>query len=249
MSNFAFKNVGVIFNRELQSYFATPVAYVFIVIFLVLSGAMTFNMGGFYERGQADLAPFFNFHPWLYLFLVPAISMRLWAEERKSGNIELLLTLPITMAEAVVGKFLAAWLFTGIALVLTFPLWISVNYLGDPDNGVILAAYIGSMLMAGGFLAIGACISATTKNQVIAFIISVVICFAFLLSGFSIVLDFFRAWAPQMVVDAIASLSFLTHFSSISKGVIDLRDIIYFISLIAFWLYANTVVIELKKAS
>ncbi|MBT5098213.1 ABC transporter permease subunit [Gammaproteobacteria bacterium] len=242
-------NIAIILRRELSAYFATPVAYVFIVIFLVLSGALTFHLGGFYERGQADLAPFFNFHPWLYLFLVPAISMRLWAEERKSGNIELLLTLPITMAEAVVGKFLAAWLFTGIALVLTFPLWISVNYLGDPDNGVILAAYIGSMLMAGGFLAIGACISATTKNQVIAFIISVVICFAFLLSGFSIVLDFFRAWAPQMVVDAIASLSFLTHFSSISKGVIDLRDIIYFISLIAFWLYANTVVIELKKAS
>ena len=242
-------NIAIILRRELIAYFATPVAYVFIVIFLVLSGALTFHLGGFYERGQADLAPFFNFHPWLYLFLVPAISMRLWAEERKSGNIELLLTLPITMAEAVVGKFLAAWLFTGIALVLTFPLWISVNYLGDPDNGVILAAYIGSMLMAGGFLAIGACISATTKNQVIAFIISVVICFAFLLSGFSIVLDFFRAWAPQMVVDAIASLSFLTHFSSISKGVIDLRDIIYFISLIAFWLYANTVVIELKKAS
>ena len=243
------KNIAIILRRELSAYFATPVAYVFIVIFLVLSGALTFHLGGFYERGQADLAPFFNFHPWLYLFLVPAISMRLWAEERKSGNIELLLTLPITMAEAVVGKFLAAWLFTGIALALTFPLWISVNYLGDQDNGVILAAYIGSLLMAGGFLAIGACISATTKNQVIAFIISVVICFAFLLSGFSIVLDFFRAWAPQMVVDAIASLSFLTHFSSISKGVIDLRDIIYFISLIAFWLYANTVVIELKKAS
>ena len=243
------KNIAIILRRELSAYFATPVAYVFIVIFLVLSGALTFHLGGFYERGQADLAPFFNFHQWLYLFLVPAISMRLWAEERKSGNIELLLTLPITMAEAVVGKFLAAWLFTGIALALTFPLWISVNYLGDPDNGVILAAYIGSLLMAGGFLAIGACISATTKNQVIAFIISVVICFAFLLSGFSIVLDFFRAWAPQMVVDAIASLSFLTHFSSISKGVIDLRDIIYFISLIAFWLYANTVVIELKKAS
>jgi len=243
------KNIAIILRRELSAYFATPVAYVFIVIFLVLSGALTFHLGGFYERGQADLAPFFNFHPWLYLFLVPAISMRLWAEERKSGNIELLLTLPITMAEAVVGKFLAAWLFTGIALALTFPLWISVNYLGDPDNGVILASYIGSLLMAGGFLAIGACISATTKNQVIAFIISVVICFAFLLSGFSIVLDFFRAWAPQMVVDAIASLSFLTHFSSISKGVIDLRDIIYFISLIAFWLYANTVVIELKKAS
>ena len=243
------RNIGIIFKRELASYFATPVAYVFIVIFLVLSGALTFHLGSFYERGQADLAPFFNFHPWLYLFLVPAISMRLWAEERKSGNIELLLTLPITMLEAVIGKFLAAWLFTGIALFLTFPLWITVNYLGSPDNGVIFAAYIGSLLMAGGFLAIGACISATTKNQVIAFIISVVICFAFLLSGFSIVLDFFRGWAPQYVVDAISSLSFLTHFTSISKGVIDLRDIIYFASLIAVWLYANAVVIEMKKAS
>lgn len=243
------KNIGIIFKRELQGYFATPVAYVFIVIFLVLSGALTFHMGGLYERGQADLAPFFNFHPWLYLFLVPAISMRLWAEERKSGNIELLLTLPITMIEAVIGKFLAAWLFTGIALILTFPLWITVNYLGSPDNGVILAAYIGSLLMAGGFLAIGACISATTKNQVIAFIISVVICFAFLLSGFSIVLDFFRGWAPQIVVDAISSLSFLTHYTSISKGVIDLRDIIYFATLIGCWLYANAVVIEMKKAS
>ena len=243
------KNIRVIFKRELQGYFATPVAYVFIVIFLVLSGALTFNMGNFYERGQADLVPFFNFHPWLYLFLVPAISMRLWAEERKSGNIELLLTLPITMIQAVIGKFLAAWLFTGIALILTFPLWITVNYLGDPDNGVILAAYIGSLLMAGGFLAIGACISATTKNQVIAFIISVVICFAFLLSGFPIVLDFFRGWAPQYVVDAIASLSFLTHYTSISKGVIDLRDVIYFATLIGCWLYANAVVIEIKKAS
>jgi len=243
------RNIAIIFKRELESYFATPVAYVFIVIFLVLSGALTFHMGSFFERGQADLAPFFNFHPWLYLFLVPAISMRLWAEERKSGSIELLLTLPITMIEAVIGKFLAAWLFTAIALMLTFPLWITVNYLGDPDNGVILAAYIGSLLMAGGFLAIGACISATTKNQVIAFIISVVICFAFLLSGFPIVLDFFRGWAPQYIVDAIASLSFLTHYTSISKGVIDLRDIIYFATLIGCWLYANAVVIEMKKAS
>lgn len=243
------KNIGIIFKRELESYFATPVAYVFIVIFLVLSGALTFSLGSFYERGQADLTPFFSFHPWLYLFLVPAISMRLWAEERKSGSIELLLTLPITMIEAVIGKFLAAWLFTAIALVLTFPIWITVNYLGDPDNGVILAAYLGSLLMAGGFLAIGACISATTKNQVIAFIVSVVICFAFLLSGFPIVLDFFRGWAPQYVVDAIASLSFLTHYSSISKGVIDLRDIIYFATLIGCWLYANAVIIEMKKAN
>jgi ABC-2 type transport system permease protein len=175
--------------------------------------------------------------------------MRLWAEERKSGSIELLLTLPITMLEAVIGKFLAAWSFTASALALTFPLWITVNYLGEPDNGVILAAYIGSLLMAGGFLAIGACVSATTKNQVIAFIISVVICFAFLLSGFPIVLDFFRAWAPQVVVDAIASLSFLTHYASISKGVIDLRDLIYFATLIGAWLYANAVIIEMKKGS
>ncbi|MEM7304619.1 MAG: ABC transporter permease subunit [Pseudomonadota bacterium] len=243
------RNVGIIFKRELESYFATPVAYVFIVIFLVLSAALTFHMGNFYERGQADLIPFFGFHPWLYLFLIPAISMRLWAEERKSGTIELLLTLPITMLEAVIGKFLAAWLFAGIALFLTFPMWITVNYLGDPDNGVIFTAYIGSLLMAGGFLAIGACISATTKNQVIAFIVSVVICFAFLLSGFSIVLDFFRGWAPQSVVDAISSLSFLTHYTSLSKGVIDLRDIIYFVTLICFWLYANAVVIEMKKAN
>ena len=243
------RNIGVIFKRELESYFATPVAYVFIVIFLILNGALTFHLGNFYERGQADLSPFFNFHPWLYLFLVPAISMRLWAEERKSGSIELLLTLPISMMEAVIGKFLAAWLFTGMALLLTFPVWITVNYLGNPDNGVIFAAYVGSLLMAGGFLAIGACISATTKNQVIAFIISVVICFAFLLSGFSIVLDFFRGWAPQYVVDAISSLSFLTHYNSISKGVIDLRDIIYFATLIGGWLYANAVVIEMKKAS
>lgn len=243
------RNIGIIFKRELESYFATPVAYVFIVIFLVLSGALTFHMGNFYERGQADLIPFFNFHPWLYLFLVPAISMRLWAEERKSGSIELLLTLPITMIEAVIGKFLAAWLFTAIALFLTFPLWITVNYLGNPDNGVIFATYIGSLLMAGGFLSIGACISATTKNQVIAFVISVVICFAFLLSGSSIVLDFFKGWAPQYIVDAISSLSFLTHYTSISKGVIDLRDIIYFAALIGCWLYANAVVIEMKKAS
>lgn len=243
------RNINVVFKRELASYFATPVAYVFIVIFLVLSGALTFNLGSFFERGQADLAPFFNFHPWLYLFLVPAISMRLWAEERKSGSIELLLTLPISMIEAVIGKFLAAWLFIAIALGLTFPIWITVNYLGDPDNGIIIAAYIGSLLMAGGFLSIGACVSAATKNQVIAFIISVVICFIFLLSGFPIVLDFFRGWAPQYVVDAISSLSFLTHFSSISKGVIDLRDIIYFASLIGFWLYANAVIIEMKKAS
>jgi ABC-2 type transport system permease protein len=240
--------VGIILRRELLSYFATPVAYVFIVIFLVLNGVFTFYLGGFYERGQADLEPFFNYHPWLYLFLVPAVAMRLWAEERKTGSIELLLTLPVTMLQAVLGKFLAAWCFTGLALLLTFPIWISVNYLGDPDNGVILAGYLGSFLMAGGFLAIGSCLSATTRNQVIAFILSVVVCFAFLLSGFPLVLDPFRSWAPAGVVEAIASLSFLTHFESISKGMIDLRDLIYFAMMIGFWLYANALVIDVKKA-
>jgi ABC-2 type transport system permease protein len=240
--------ISTVFRRELQSYFATPVAYVFIVIFLILSSAFTFYLGGFYERGQADLLPFFNFLPWLYLFLVPAVSMRLWSEERKSGTIELLLTLPITMWQAVVGKFLAAWAFIGIGLALTFPLWITVNYLGSPDNGVIIASYFGALLMAGAFLAIGSCISAATRNQVVAFILTVVACFVLVMAGFPLVLDAFRSWAPQGLVDAIAGLSFLTHFASISKGVIDLRDLLYFVLMIGFWLYASAIVIDLKKA-
>jgi ABC-2 type transport system permease protein len=240
--------IKVIATRELKSYFATPLAYVFIVIFLALMGVFTFYLGGFYERGQADLAPFFDFHPWLYLFLIPAIAMRLWAEERKSGNIELLMTLPVTLWQAVVGKFLAAWCFTSVALALTFPIWITVNYLGDPDNGVILAAYIGSLLMAGAFLAIGSCISAANTNQVVAFIITVVICFIFMLSGFPLVLDFFSAWAPQILLDSIAGLSFLTHFNSLSKGVIDLRDVFYFLLVIGAWLYATTIVLDINKA-
>jgi ABC-2 type transport system permease protein len=238
----------VLFKRELSSYFATPIAYVFIIIFLFLSGIFTFELGNFFARGQADLLPFFSFHPWLYLFLIPALAMRLWAEERKSSTIELLLTLPITVTEAVLGKFLAAWVFTAIALMLTFPMWISVNYLGNPDNAVIMAGYIGSLLMAGGFLAIGSCMSALTKNQVIAFIVTAVVCFAFILSGFPVVLDFFSGWAPQIIVETISSFSFLTHFNAISKGVIDLRDIIYFFSLIAFWLFATAILIEMKKA-
>ena len=242
------KQLPVIFKRELASYFATPLAYVFILIFLVLSGVFTFYLGGFYESGQADLAPFFNFHPWLYLFLVPAIAMRLWAEERKSGSIELLMTLPITRTEAVLGKFLAAWVFAGIALLLTFPMIITVNYLGQPDNGAIFTGYLGSWLMAGGFLAIGSCMSALAKNQVIAFILAVVVSFLFIVSGFPLVLDAFSAWAPQMVLDAIASLSFLTRFEAISKGVIDLRDLLYFVTLIAAWLAATAVVVDLKKA-
>jgi len=240
--------VIAVLKRELRSYFATPIAYVFIVIFLMLAGVFTFYFGGFYESGQADLTSFFYWHPWLYLFLVPALSMRLWAEERKSGSIELLMTLPLEVWQAVVGKFLASWLFTGIAIALTFPLWITVNYLGDPDNGVIVAAYIGSFLMAGGFLAVGTCISAATKNQVIAFILSVVACFLLLAAGVEFVQDVFSAWAPQWLVDGLASLSFQTHFDYISKGVIDLRDLVYFALLIGMALYANTIVLELKKA-
>lgn len=237
-----------VMRRELAGYFSTPVAWVFIVIFLVMSGVFTFYIGNFYERGSSDLDPFFQFHPWLYLFLVPAIAMRLWAEERRSGTIELLLTLPITTGQAVLGKFLAAWLFIGIALLLTFPVWITVNYLGDPDNGVIVAGYIGSWLMAGGFLAIGSCMSALTRNQVVAFILSVVVCFVFLLSGLPMVTDLFSAWAPQALLDAVAEFSFLAHFSTISRGVIDLRDLVYFALVIGFWLLANVVVLELRKA-
>ena len=240
--------VKALFRRELHSYFATPVAYVFIVIFLMLMGTFTFYLGGFFERGQADLRPFFNFHPWLYLFLVPAIAMRLWAEERKSGTVELLMTLPISPMQAVLGKFLAAWAFAGIALALTFPIWITVNYLGNPDNGAIVAAYFGSFLMAGGFLAIGSCLSALTRNQVIAFVITVVTCFGFLLAGFPLVLDAFSGWAPQFLVDGIASLSFLTHFADISRGVIDLRDLVYFGLVIGTFLYANVIVLQWRQA-
>jgi ABC-2 type transport system permease protein len=237
-----------VLKRELSSYFLTPVAYVFIVIFLISANWLAFGVGVLYERGQADLSPFFTFHPWLFLFLVPALSMRLWAEERKSGSIELLMTLPLDPWQAVLGKFFAAWLFTALAIVLTFPIWITINYLGAPDNGAILAAYIGSVLMAGGFLAVGSCLSATTKNQVIAFILSVIVCFVLLAAGYPFVLDAFSAWLPPTIVDGIASLGFLTHFDDISKGVIDLRDLVYFGLLIGTCLYANTLILGIKQA-
>jgi len=240
--------IRIIFKRELAAYFSTPLAFVFIVIFQLLAGAFTFYLGNFFERGQADLSSFFGFHPWLYLFLIPAISMRLWAEERSSGSIELLLCLPLTLWQATLGKFLAAWTFAAIALALTFPIWITVNYLGQPDNGAIVTAYLGSLLMAGGFLAIGVCISAATRNQVIAFILTVVVCFLFLLSGFDLVLGVLQGWLPQLIVDTVASFSFLTHFNALAKGVIDLRDIVFFAVLIASWLYASTIVLSLKKA-
>lgn len=241
--------VRTIMRRELAAYFATPLAYIFIVIFLALAGSFTFFMGNFFERGQADLTSFFLFHPWLYLFLVPAVAMRLWAEERRSGTIELLMTLPVTTFQAVLGKFLAAWLFAGIALALTFPLWLTVNWLGEPDNGVILLSYLGSWVMAGCFIAIGACMSALTKNQVIAFVLGAVACFVFLMSGVDLVLAAFRPWAPQLVVDTVASFSFITQFGEIMKGSISVASALFLVSLIVLCLTVNALITDLKKAA
>ena len=242
------RNTLIIARREFAAYFATPLAMVFLTIFVALTGAFAFYVGGFFERGQADLAPFFQYHPWLYLILVPAVGMRLWAEERKTGTIELLMTLPISPWEAILGKFLAAWAFVGVALILTMPIWITVNVLGNPDNGVILASYIGSFLMAGAFLAIASCISALTRNQVIAFIVSAAICFLLVMSGLELVLNVLRAWTPGFVVTAVSSLSFLSHFDRITKGVLELSSIVFYVSLIVFSLFVNRIFVELKKA-
>ena len=232
-----------IFRREFGGYFSTPIAYVFIVIFLFMNGVFTFFMGDIFARGQADLEPFFTWHPWLYLFLIPALSMRLWAEERRSGTVELLMTLPVTVWQAVLAKYLAAWAFTGIALILTFPVWLTVNYLGDPDNGVVVAAYLGSFLMAGAYLAIGSCISSLTKNQVIAFVVTAVVCFLFTVTGLPMVTNLFSSWAPQAIVETVSSLSFVSNFQDLSRGALDLRNLVYFVSLIVFWLFLNTVVV------
>ena len=239
----------VVFRREFRSYFQTPLAAVFLVIFLFLAGLFAFNVGGFYERNQADLRPFFQFHPWLYVFLVPAVSMRLWAEERRTGTIELATTLPLGIADLVVGKFLAAWAFTSLALALTFPMWITVSWLGDPDHGTILVAYLGSALLAGAFLAVGAFVSALTKNQVIAFVLCAVACFLLLLAGFPAVLDFLRAAsAPPGAIEALASTSALTHYESMMRGVIDLRDVLYFASTVVAFLVLNVLAIDWKKS-
>jgi ABC-2 type transport system permease protein len=239
--------IGVVFRRELAAYFTSPLAFVFIVVFLVLAGGLTFFVGGFFERGEADLRAFFQFHPWLYLFLIPAIGMRLWAEERKTGTVELLLTLPMPPAAAVVGKFLAAWLFAGIALALTAPLWLTVNYLGTPDNGVIAAGYLGSWLMAGGFLVLAACASALTANQVVAFVLGATLCFLFLMSGVDLVQAAFRGWLPPVLLEAIAGFSFLTNFDTIARGLVDLRTVVFFLSLIGFGLAVNTAILALKR--
>jgi len=236
-----------VMRRELRSYFVTPVAYVFLVIFLVLAGILTFYTGDFYERGQADLQPFFTMHPWLYLILVPAVSMRLWAEEDKGGTLELLLTLPLTLRQAMLGKFFAAWLFLGLALALTVPIWITVNYLGAPDNGVILAGYLGSWLMAGAFLAIGACLSTFTRSQVVAFILTALICVLLILAGQPQVLDFFQGTVPRKLINGIAHLSMLRHFEAIARGVLDVRDLLYFLFTIVAWLTAGVLVLDLKR--
>jgi ABC-2 type transport system permease protein len=242
------RTLGIITWRELGGYFSTPLAYVFLVIFLAGAGAVTFYMGNFFGRGQADLLAFFGFHPWLFLVLIPAVGMRLWAEERKSGTIELLMTLPVTTGQVVAGKFLAAWAFTAIAIALTFPIWISVSYLGDPDHGVIIASYLGSLLMAGALLALTSCLSALTKNQVIAFVVGAAASFIFMMSGLDIVLGFFTNWAPAYIVDLVASLSFLTHFQTITKGVVEVPSVVFFLSMMAVCLFINVQIVELKKA-
>jgi ABC-2 type transport system permease protein len=237
-----------IIRRELSAYFNSPVAYVFLVVFLLLAGFFTFSLGGFFELGEASLNAFFNWMPWLFLFLVPAVGMRMWSDERRLGTMELLLTMPVAPWQAILAKFLASWLFLAIALALTFPIIITVNWLGDPDNGVIAAGYVGSLLLAGAFLAIAAMTSALTRNQVIAFIIALMICLGFILVGFNPVTSLLSRWANPLVVDAVASFSVLTHFEGFQKGVLDSRDILFFLSVMAFALFTTGVVIRSHRA-
>ena len=247
MNNYLNKTY-IILDRELKGYFRTPLASIFLLVFLGLSSGMTFFLGRFFERDQADLTAFFSWHPWLFLVLMPAIGMRLWAEERRSGTIELLITLPVTNTQLVVGKFLASWIFTLIAIILTMPIWITVNYLGDPDNNVILISYVGSWLMAGAFLALTSCLSALTKNQVIAFIISSISGFILIMAGFNLVLSAVRSWSPNWITETISSMSFLSHFSRIQMGVFDLSTLIFFISMIILCLWINVQLVQVKKA-
>ncbi|HEY4637160.1 MAG TPA: ABC transporter permease [Burkholderiales bacterium] len=236
--------ITTIAKRELASYFASPVAYVFLVIFLLLTGFLTFTAGAFFERGEASLGAFFAWHPWVYLVLVPAVGMRLWAEERRAGTLELLLTLPVTAWQAILGKFLASWLFLAIALALTFPVVVTVNVLGAPDNGAILAGYLGSLFLAGAYLAITCLTSALTRNQVIAFILAVVACLFLILAGFSPVTDLLVRWASPAVVDTVAAFSVVTHFDGFQKGVVDSRDLLFFLSVIGYALFATGVVLR-----
>lgn len=239
--------IHAVANREFKAYFATPLALVFLIIFTTFTSLITFYVGGLFENNQASLEQFFLYHPWLYLLLIPAVAMRLWAEELKSGTVELLMTLPLSTAQIVMGKFLAAWMFAGLALALTFPLWITVNVLGESDNGAVVAGYVGSFLMAGAFLAIGSCLSALTCNQATAFVGAATVSFLLVMSGLDMVLDVFRVWTPALVVEAIAALSFLVHFQSVSRGVLELADVVFFASMMLFWLFATVVALDLRK--
>ena len=244
----AWNNIKAIMKRELGGYFTSPIAYVFLIIFLLLTGFFTFTIGNFFERGEASLVSFFTWHPWLYLFLVPAVGMRLWSEERRLGTMELLLTMPLTTWQAIVGKFLASWVFLGLALALTFPVWITVNWLGSPDNGIILAGYVGSLFLAGSYLAISCMTSALTRNQVISFILSVMICLFLILAGYTPVTDLLTRFASPVVVDIIAAFSVMTHFEGFQRGVIDLRDFVFFASVIGFALFTTGVIIRSQRA-
>ena len=244
----AWNNIKAILKRELGGYFTSPIAYVFLIIFLLLTGFFTFTIGNFFERGEASLVSFFTWHPWLYLFLVPAVGMRLWSEERRLGTMELLLTMPLTTWQAIVGKFLASWLFLALALALTFPVWITVNWLGSPDNGIIAAGYVGSLFLAGAYLAISCMTSALTRNQVISFILSVVICLFLILAGYTPVTDLLTRFASPIVVDVIAAFSVMTHFEGFQRGVIDLRDFVFFASVIGFALFTTGVIIRSQRA-
>src|SRR2546422_10687595 len=245
----AWANIKTITKRELGAYFSSPLAYIFIVIFLLLCGFFTFMVGGFFERGEASLVqPFFNWHPWFYLFLVPAVGMRLWAEERRVGTLELLLTMPITAWQAIVGKFLASWLFLALALAMTFPVWITVNYLGSPDNGAILCGYIGSALMAATYLAIASMTSAMTRNQVISFIVSVVICLFLILAGWPPVTRLLDSLAWHWLTNLCAAMSVMTHFEGFQRGVLDFRDLMFFVSIIGFALFTTGVIIRSHRA-
>jgi len=244
----AWANIKAVTKRELGGYFTSPIAYVFLVIFLLLTGFFTFTVGNFFERGEASLVSFFTWHPWLYLFLVPAVGMRLWSEERRLGTLELLLTMPITTWQAILGKFLASWLFLALALALTFPVVLTVNVLGEPDNGAIAAGYVGSFLLAGAYLALSCMTSAMTRNQVVAFILSVVLCLFFILVGFNPVTDLLARWTSPAVVDTVASFSVITHFDGFQKGVLDTRDLFFFLSVIGFALFATGVIIRGHRA-
>lgn len=244
-----FRPIIPIIKRELYSYFRSPVAYVFIIIFLISTTGTTWYLGNFFQSNEASLEIFFFFHPWLYLILIPAVGMRLWAEDRRQGTIEILLTLPVRLYIAVLGKFLAAWLFIGLALLLTFPMIITTYYLGDPDGGMIFTGYVGSFLMGGAYLAISCFTSSITKNQVISFITSFMICLVLVLLGWGVLTRSLSELFPVWLSDLITQFSFTTHFNGIRRGVIDLRDVAYFLSIIGFMLLGNVLVLENKKAS